>query len=113
MIVNVECSKCHAVQPVNTDLGSGVCNCCGYKLFEQQVRGSYEKAYRKQRNYKIKNRVIFIILELLSLLFTIAFCRIFAFVLDTQVFVENNWLIFAVWIIIAYSIYHKFEYKIR
>lgn len=115
-LIILECSNCHSIQKVDTNHREGYCNVCGCKLYESDFGDTlklYEKYARKVKLCRLKNRVIFVVLEMLSLLFTICFCMAFSFVLDTRVFMENNWLIYAVWVIIAYYIYKKFEYKIR
>lgn len=115
-LITLECSNCHSIQKVDTNQREGYCNVCGCKLYEADFGDTlkfYENHMKKAKLTRFRNRVIFVILELMSLLFTIGFCLLFSFVLDTKVFMENNWLIYAVWFIIAYYIYQKFKYKIK
>lgn len=115
-IINMECSNCHTIQQVNTDFDNGCCKFCGYRLYDNSIQESvnlYNNHIKSLKRKRLMYRLLFIILELFSFIFTLIFCNLFAIVLDTKMFMENNWLIFAVWIIIAYIIYRKFEYKIR
>lgn len=107
MIIRVVCNNCNSAQEVDTDKGTCLCQSCRCIIYTTSQ--DTIKAYKSRRFWA---RVQFVVLELLSLIFTIAFCRVFATVLDTDVFIENNWLIFAVWVIIAYCIYRRYEGRI-
>lgn len=134
-LIDLKCSQCGAVFQVSDDLKHCTCNYCGNKMLiddeiqrtEHKITGGYEFGYglikgqadayeeqvKKLKREKFKRRFIFIVLELSSFFFALGTCYIVAIILDTNTFKENNWLIFAIWGIIAYSIYQKFKYLIK
>lgn len=114
-IINVTCSSCGATVEVNADLPQCNCNVCGNPLFMRST-GSFQNPAQAMKEYKRRRnwfRFLFVIAELCSLGLTLGFCRLFAWGLDTNVFKENTWCIYAVWLIIAYQIYKFFKYKMR
>lgn len=76
------------------------------------TKGQIDAYTSFNKNSKLKYRIVFIILELLSFPVSIGFCKIFDLILDSKVFVENNWLFFIVWGMIAYSIYIRLKSKL-
>ena len=69
----------------------------------------------KLRLKRFFNRVIFIILELLSLPLTYLMCIIFKVLMKIEgsIIGDYNLVFLALWLFVVYKIYSKFKYKIK
>lgn len=86
------------------------CPCCGMNLMALQ--NMQYQMYKDARRSKAGWRFVFVVLELCSFSVALFLCWVISKVLDTDLFMRENYLIFVVWLFVAYQIYKKFKPRI-
>lgn len=102
------CPNCGSVIP------DGVmpvqCPYCGMQM-QQNMNMQYQM-YKDMRRSKAGWRFVFVLLELCSFSVALFLCWVISKALDTDLFMRENYLIFVVWLFVAYQIYKKLKPRI-
>ena len=97
------------------------CPNCGYSLISDvnnhilinpQMQSYKDDFIKKQKRKRFLNRLLFVLLELISLPITILLSIVVQLVLDSSFIFRNLWILGLIWVAIVHWIYSKFKYRI-